>query len=825
MSTLDDGDVSASQDEDGVMETPQDTSAGMLTTEPSDMEESTVSEMSESDDDAGRWGFLTKTRKKLDGFAQAFAASWRRGGDEESLGEDDDDLPAEMAVDHDHVRDKEYRIADHHARMKRRASMTAQSFLEFAPRAKISRAVSAPVWLVGTEDLVSARDKALTDKQEKPPAGGGPTRKTAPTRSLSSPSLLLSTLHVRFKAHLPDVRKPSLNVPGFGKDDENKPVRPRGYSASTSGRSRGFGKATSSPSMSRSLAREREAAAAGKVARPVHPQRAKAMSSAGAAHVGARGRVPIARTISSPARLSPLSKIAVVVEARQTKDPQWLAQVRLRRDSDIEPVPLTESGGGRGRSSTSTSKRRLGFAKTLSTPTIDRSGLPPISRRSVSPALPSAQPPSEQPQPGQSSKDGGKKSPIPLVLPAGIRPASPAMRAMVHGPPKRASVEEARIARAVSSPLPVVSEWMERLFAGQKAKAAAAAAAAGGGVSSKSPTPPARSPLRLSSGSEAEASDDPDATTSAPVPMTSDSATVATGSTREPSATQAPMPRSPNGAPSRFVSAELAELSSPEVSSVEGSPSVGNRGRRERQRTQPAGMPPGMDGVYGMDPDLAYPAEIEWELDPTTGQLTQAEEFESRKMAVLYCVFTAGILESHVNGPCDSLALYQWISDMQVALELPCSVILLSLIYVERLHSRQSHLEFSESALRGLFLMAMLTASKYAEDETYPNRAWSNLTNGQFDIGMFNDMEHEFLFLLGWSVHVTEEEYEEYRSYAIRGDEGAQEWKAALAILEGDEDDIDDDYGMYEDAPEVPLTKPPELARPPGLPAELEPEQ
>lgn len=92
----------------------------------------------------------------------------------------------------------------------------------------------------------------------------------------------------------------------------------------------------------------------------------------------------------------------------------------------------------------------------------------------------------------------------------------------------------------------------------------------------------------------------------------------------------------------------------------------------------------------------------------------------------------------------------------------PRSVFIVALILLDRLLTKQPQITITPNTVHKLFLCSILTASKFTTDLYYSNLTWANI--GGIRLEELNVLELEFLFLLGFSVVVTKEEFNRYDS-------------------------------------------------------------
>lgn len=92
----------------------------------------------------------------------------------------------------------------------------------------------------------------------------------------------------------------------------------------------------------------------------------------------------------------------------------------------------------------------------------------------------------------------------------------------------------------------------------------------------------------------------------------------------------------------------------------------------------------------------------------------------------------------------------------------PKSVFIVAVILIDRLLSLQSNILITPNTVHKLFLCSLLTASKFTTDQYYNNATWASI--GGIRLEELNILELEFLFLLGFSIVVTKEDYLKYET-------------------------------------------------------------
>jgi hypothetical protein len=90
----------------------------------------------------------------------------------------------------------------------------------------------------------------------------------------------------------------------------------------------------------------------------------------------------------------------------------------------------------------------------------------------------------------------------------------------------------------------------------------------------------------------------------------------------------------------------------------------------------------------------------------------------------------------------------------------PCLV--LALLYLDRVLSKDAKVVFNGETSHRLFLTSLVVALKFHDDDfvPYPNACYAEV--GKVCVDDLNIMEKHFCKSIGWQFHVTPEEYTEY---------------------------------------------------------------
>jgi hypothetical protein len=80
------------------------------------------------------------------------------------------------------------------------------------------------------------------------------------------------------------------------------------------------------------------------------------------------------------------------------------------------------------------------------------------------------------------------------------------------------------------------------------------------------------------------------------------------------------------------------------------------------------------------------------------------------------------------------------------------------LIYLERMKKRDPGVCLTLTNFQRLFLVSVMTAAKYLDDFYYSNKHWAEV--GGITTQEINKLELEFLFRMGFNLHMQREEYD-----------------------------------------------------------------
>ena len=89
----------------------------------------------------------------------------------------------------------------------------------------------------------------------------------------------------------------------------------------------------------------------------------------------------------------------------------------------------------------------------------------------------------------------------------------------------------------------------------------------------------------------------------------------------------------------------------------------------------------------------------------------------------------------------------------------PCCVVV-GLVYLQRLKQRHPTVCLTSGNMQRLLLVSVMVAAKFLDDLYYSNKHWSQI--GGLNLEEVNKLELKLLFLLGFSLSVSRDEYQEY---------------------------------------------------------------
>lgn len=111
-------------------------------------------------------------------------------------------------------------------------------------------------------------------------------------------------------------------------------------------------------------------------------------------------------------------------------------------------------------------------------------------------------------------------------------------------------------------------------------------------------------------------------------------------------------------------------------------------------------------------------------------------------------------------------------------------MIMVALIYVERMKERLPKRAVGDyDTPHRLFFVGLMLASKFLNDQSYTNRAWSKVCNYLFRVDELNTMERDFLELIQFDLYLDHETFSEFVASRFRAYD--RRLSAELAGLHG----------------------------------------
>ena len=111
----------------------------------------------------------------------------------------------------------------------------------------------------------------------------------------------------------------------------------------------------------------------------------------------------------------------------------------------------------------------------------------------------------------------------------------------------------------------------------------------------------------------------------------------------------------------------------------------------------------------------------------------------------------------------------------------PCCL-LIGAIYLERLKQRDPQVYLTLDNYQRLFLLAVMTASKFLDDYYVSNKRWAAI--GGISLREINQLELEFLYRLSFTLYVKRSEYDWYAEELHRRADAMEEKAKAAAEVE-----------------------------------------
>ena len=108
------------------------------------------------------------------------------------------------------------------------------------------------------------------------------------------------------------------------------------------------------------------------------------------------------------------------------------------------------------------------------------------------------------------------------------------------------------------------------------------------------------------------------------------------------------------------------------------------------------------------------------------------------------------------------ISIYEYVSRIQKYCAIEKNIIILGLIYIDRICDI-NHLRLTNYNIHRILFISILIALKYNEDSIYSNKYYSEVAG--VSLKELNSMESSFLELLDFKLFVSEEEFKKYNFY------------------------------------------------------------
>ena len=106
------------------------------------------------------------------------------------------------------------------------------------------------------------------------------------------------------------------------------------------------------------------------------------------------------------------------------------------------------------------------------------------------------------------------------------------------------------------------------------------------------------------------------------------------------------------------------------------------------------------------------------------------------------------------------VSVHRYIKRIRQYTKISANVLILALIYLNRLKKIHRSLKLTSNNIQRLYLVACLIAAKYLEDHVYSNKRWANV--GDLSLKELNHLEACFLFTVCFDLKVSPEEYRDF---------------------------------------------------------------
>ena len=108
------------------------------------------------------------------------------------------------------------------------------------------------------------------------------------------------------------------------------------------------------------------------------------------------------------------------------------------------------------------------------------------------------------------------------------------------------------------------------------------------------------------------------------------------------------------------------------------------------------------------------------------------------------------------------ISIYEYVSRIQKYCSIEKNIIILGLIYIDRICDI-NRLRLTNYNIHRILFISILIALKYNEDSIYSNKYYSEVAG--VSLKELNSMESSFLELLDFKLYVSEEEFKKYNFY------------------------------------------------------------
>ncbi|KAI8089771.1 cyclin-domain-containing protein [Halteromyces radiatus] len=177
----------------------------------------------------------------------------------------------------------------------------------------------------------------------------------------------------------------------------------------------------------------------------------------------------------------------------------------------------------------------------------------------------------------------------------------------------------------------------------------------------------------------------------------------------------------------------------------------------------------------------AEPTPSSTDIYTTPLNINQLAEFVSTMIYLLWHVRRSSVMELHSastqgglatpsvdHGDTTSImngansAFQRFCHQILTATQLSESVVMLSLKYIAKLLQTNPRIQGAEGSEYRLFIVALLLANKFQDDNTYTNKTWSAISG--MKVQELNIMELEFLDVLDFRLFVQKEEFSTWKT-------------------------------------------------------------